>query len=1061
MFFILYQISNVSQSSAFTIYNASAGSGKTFTLVKEYLKILFQSKSPLAFRNILALTFTNKAVAEMKSRIIEMLKEFSEENSLENPNSMFEVLVKELDIEPKQLHDKSKLLLERIVHNYAAFDISTIDKFNHKLIRTFAYDLKLPVNFEVELDTTIMLGKAVDKLIDKAGSDDELTKVLVDFAIEKTDDDKSWDISYDFNAIAELLVRENEIRYLNTLKDKGLSDFKALKKNLQKQQKEVETQIVDLAKSTLDFIQTNGLDFEDFTRKTLPNHFKKASDLDFNRLYDNKLQSNIADNTSIYNKTLDANKATLIDGLLPQIEANYLMIKRLVYTSKFLRNALKSITPLSVLSAISNSLQDIKEEDDLLLISEFNSIINTEIKAQPAPFIYERIGEKFKHYFIDEFQDTSQLQWENLIPLVNNSVSGENLKGETGTAMLVGDAKQAIYRWRGGRAEQFIDLYSEKVTPLAVHQDVRDLKFNYRSHKTIVEFNNTLFDHIANFAFTNPEHEFIYKNATQNAFLDQKGYVELSFLNIEDEDKNDVHCEAVLNTIKKAQSNGFSYKDICIIVRKKKEGFAIAEYLSDSNIDIISSESLLLKNSPEVQFINQLITLSLQPQNDEIKTKLLGFIAEKKLNISDKHEFFNSLVHLKTTAFFDKLNAFGFEFEYSEFLQLPIYEAIESVIRGFNLNETSNAYLQFYLDEVFDYSQKYNASFSGFLEFWDRKKEKLSIVSPEGKNAIQIMTIHKSKGLEFPVVIFPYANQDIYFDMNPKVWFPVDKDLFEGFPYLYLTMNKDLEEFNDLGAQMYNDYRSQLELDSLNLLYVVLTRAVEQLYVISEFDVDKKDQSEKLTRYSGLFINYLKSVGKWDSNQLEYSFGELGKSSEDQEQTSNTIQQTHFISTKKEDHNLNIITSSGSLWDTNQEAAIERGNLVHEIMSFINTEADIDFALEHFLNSGLINNEQLDDLKLTIKHLIHHPDLKPLFENNLTVYNEKDIISKNGKLLRPDRVVVNSNNEATIIDYKTGLQDSKHKEQLFDYQLVLEEMNFVVIQKILIYINDKIIPVII
>jgi ATP-dependent exoDNAse (exonuclease V) beta subunit len=1055
----LYKILAVSQLSSFTIYNASAGSGKTYALVKDYLRLLFQSKSKLTFRNILALTFTNKAVGEMKERIIDMLKTFSEEKIIDNPNDMFRDLAKELAISPKDLHYKSKKLLETIVHNYAAFDISTIDKFNHKLIRTFAFDLKLPVNFEVELDTSSILSKAVDKLIDKAGSDDELTKVLVDFAIEKTDDDKSWDISYDFNAIAQLLVKENDLKYLNDLKDKSLSDFKGLKSILQKQNKDIESQIVSLAETSLSLIDTNGLEAEDFSRKTLPNHFIKASSLNLSGLYDNKLQENLANNTSIYNKTLDANKARIIDGLLPEIETNYLTIKKFVFTSKFLNNALKNITPLSVLSAISRTLQDIKDEDDILLISEFNAIINTEIKEQPAPYIYERIGEKFKHYFIDEFQDTSELQWENLIPLINNVVSGENLKGETGTAMLVGDAKQAIYRWRGGRAEQFINLYNEDTKPLAIEQVIKNLPDNYRSHKTIVEFNNSFFNHIADVSFTNPKHQHIFKNASQNVIIDKTGYVELSFLNAQDEDKNDLQCEAVLKTIKKAESTGFKRKDICIIVRKKKEGFAIAEFLSDLNIDIISSESLLIKNSPEVQFISQLITLSLQPQNDAIKADLLNYITENKLHLEDTHTFYEGLVHLNTNSFFEKLNGFGFDFNYHEFLQLPIYEATESIIRGFELNKISNAYLQFYLDEVFDYSQKYNASFQGLLDYWERKKNQLSIVSPSGKNAIQIMTIHKSKGLEFPVVIFPYANQDIYFDMNPKIWFPVDKEKFNGFSNLYINMNKDLESFNDLGAEMYSNYRSQLELDSLNLLYVVLTRAAEQLYIISEYDLDKKTNGEKLTHYSGLFINYLKAIGKWSDSELEYSFGENRKTSEEKvkEEQRIIIEQGQLISTRKEDHNLNIITNSAYLWDTAQEKAIERGDLVHHIMALIKTPLDVVFALEHFLSSGVINSAQYDELQDIINRIVNHKQLESYFDDHNSIYNEQDIISKNGKLFRPDRVVVNAKNQATIIDYKTGLQDSKHKEQLFDYQYILEEMNFEVINKVLIYINDDIV----
>ena len=1052
---IVFIILSVQKQSPFSIYNASAGSGKTYTLVQDYLKILFTSNSLLTFRTVLALTFTNKAVGEMKERIIETLKAFSDESVFETSNSMFETISKDLNLEPKALHEKSKILLHTMVHNYAAFDISTIDKFNHKLIRTFAHDLKLPVNFEVELDTKIMLGKAVDKLIDKAGSDNELTKVLVDFAIEKTDDDRSWDISFDFNAIAVLLINENEIPYIELLKDKTLQDFKALKINLRKQRNEFDAQIIALANNTLELISSNSLDFEDFSRKTLPNHFKKASELNLSGLYSNNLEDNLAERTKIYSTKLDSEKASTIDSLLPHIEDNYLTIKRFVYGSKFLKNALNNITPLSVLGAIKNTLDELKLEDNLLLISEFNAIINKEIREQPTPFIYERIGEKFKHYFIDEFQDTSVLQWENLIPLIDNAISGENLKGDTGTAMLVGDAKQAIYRWRGGRAEQFIDLYSDG-NPFHVEKTVKNLPSNYRSYKSIVEFNNTFFNHISDFAFSNPKHQHIYKNAHQELVFENDGYVDLSFLNIDTEDKNELYCEAVLNSIEKAQQNGFLLKDICIIVRRKKEGIVIAEYLSSKRYSIISSETLMLQNSPEVNFIVNVLTLAIQPKNDEVKIDVLSYLAEHQLSLNDKHAFFNQLIHNDIFALFNALKDFGFEFDFNRFLQLPIYEAIESIIRQFKLNASSNAYIQFFLDEVLDYSQKYNINISGFLDFWNRKKDTLSIVSPQGENAVQIMTIHKSKGLEFPVVIFPYANQGIYFDLNPKIWFPVDKHNFNGFSHLYLNLNKDLEDYNELSNTIYNEYQSELELDSINLLYVVLTRPIEQLYIISEFDVDKKTQTEKLNNYSGLFINYLKSINQWEDNKFTYSFGNPIKTSEEKTALQNTKYQNEFISTAKEEHNLNIVTNSGYLWDTLQEKAIEKGNLIHNIMSEIKTIEDVDYVLADFKSLGKINALQYDELKVTVYDLIKHSQLQSYFNSELTIYNEQDIITKDGSKIRPDRIVINSKNEVVIIDYKTGHTDSKHQEQLYDYQFVLEEMNFKVIKKILIYINDEI-----
>jgi ATP-dependent exoDNAse (exonuclease V) beta subunit len=721
-----------------------------------------------------------------------------------------------------------------------------------------------------------------------------------------------------------------------------------------------------------------------------------------------------------------------------------------------LKNALKNITPLSVLNAINNSLQELKNEDDLLLISEFNSLISNEIKNQPAPFIYERIGEKFKHYFIDEFQDTSQLQWENMIPLIDNVVSGEDMKGDTGTVMIVGDSKQAIYRWRGGKAEQFIDLFTDS-NPFLVEKRVRNLPANYRSSKTIVEFNNLFFKHVSSFKFSNLKHQTIYAESRQDNIIDMEGFIELSFLDIknkaEDEDKDLLHCQKVLDTVQKVKESGFNLKDICIITRKSKEGVAIAEYLSSNGIPIVSSESLLLQNSPEVNFIASIIALAVQPQNDELKIDILSYLAEHKLKLNDKHSFFSDLIHLKASLMFKELSSFGFYFNFDAFLKTPLYEAVESVIREFHLNKIPNAYLQFFMDEVLEYSQKHNAGFSGFVTLWERKKEKLSVVSPQGNNAVQIMTIHRSKGLEFPVVIFPFANQDIYFDMSPKTWFPVEESDFNGFSHLFLNMNKELEEFGDLGADIYNNYRSELELDTINLLYVVMTRAIEQLYVISEMDLDSKE-NEKLNLYSGLLINYLKSINQWNGNQDFYTFGNQSRQMQSKEPEA-TISQGAFICTSKEDHNLTIVTNSGYLWDTAQEKAQEKGNLVHNIMSEINTGNDIPFVMEDFYVSGKLSSQQVEELTPLIENIINHQDLSFYYVDGLTIFNERDIITKNGEVLRPDRIVIN-NKEAIIIDYKTGIEKQSHLDQLITYQSTLEEMDIKVIKKILIYINEDI-----
>ena len=1033
----------------FTIYNASAGSGKTFTLVKAYLKILFSSNKPYLFKNILAITFTNKAVAEMKGRIIDTLKQFSDKNILTLENPMFLSICDELNLRPEQLHNKAITLLESIIHNYAAFDISTIDGFTHKLIRTFAHDLKLPLNFEVELDQESLLREAVDSLISKAGTDTVLTKVLVDFAIEKADDDKSYDVAFDFNKIAKLLVNENDIPFFEKIKDKTLDDYKTLKAKLKKNIIEEEEFIAEKAKQLLTQFEASGLEFKDFSSGYVPKHFEKLANKNLNVAFGNKWQENL-ENGTLYPKRVTTETAGIIDSLQPEINLVFNITKQAVFNHKFLNAFYKNITPLSVLNAINTELTLLKEDQNKMLISEFNSIISKEIKNQPTPFIYERIGEKFNHYFIDEFQDTSESQWSNLIPLLENSVASEN-----GTTMLVGDAKQAIYRWRGGKAEQFIDLFNKKSHPFPIEQFVDNLPDNYRSFKEIVDFNNSFFKFISTEIFKKEDYKDLYENANQNIKKDQTGYVELSFLDFEKEDDKDVMFpEKVLENIKNCLENGYKLEDICILVRKKKEGVAVANYLSQQNIPIISSETLLINNAPEVVFVNAVLGYLTQPKNDELKIEVLTFLA-KLFKVKDKHDFFSQHIKLSVSELFKSFGEFNIFISGDTLLQLPLYDLAETIVRNFNLVKTSNAYVQFYLDIVLDFSQKKGSDITAFLEYFDKKKENLSIISPKGQDAVQIMTIHKSKGLEFPVVIFPYADLDIYKEIEPKEWLEVDKEKYNGFSHTLLNFNKDFEFFGEQGQHIFENHKAEQELDNINLLYVALTRPVEQLYIISKNDSDLKEEA-KSKKYSGMLINYLQYKNLWSDTELTYSFGNIQKTSQETSLSKETNIQHEFISTSKEHHNIKVVTKSGFLWDTTQEEAIEKGNLIHDIMSHIETLDDVEVVIQDFVSASTINPTQAKELKQLVFQIVNHPKLKIFFTKENTIYNERDIITKEGVILRPDRIIISPNNHATILDYKTGVEDKKHAQQLQVYQDVLTSMHFLVKEKFLIYINEGI-----
>ena len=446
-------------SSQFQVYNASAGSGKTFTLVKEYLRILLATKDSFRFQNILAITFTNKAAAEMKERVLKSLQDFSEGKE----NAILGILETEIKLPQDVLKTRATLVLNSILQNYSAFNITTIDSFTHRLIRTFAFDLGLSMNFEVEMDSGALLDEAVDVLISKIGEDTHLTQVLIAYSLDKTDDDKSWDISNDLKDFASILLNENHVSNLKLLENKSIEDFSKLKKHLKKKIAAAENEFTEIGKQGLKIIETTGLDPKDFYRSMLPNHFLNLTfDLKKVKFFDqSKLKERIDENNFYAKSKSDAIKAS-IESILPSLLELYSQSEKLYQKDLLNHLVLKSLIPLAVLKQINSSLQEIKDQNNIRLISEFNQLISDKIKDEPAPFIYERIGEKFKYYFIDEMQDTSQFQWQNLIPLIENSLVSESLSGDTGSLMLVGDAKQAIYRWRGGKAEQFIDLYQEE-----------------------------------------------------------------------------------------------------------------------------------------------------------------------------------------------------------------------------------------------------------------------------------------------------------------------------------------------------------------------------------------------------------------------------------------------------------------------------------------------------------------------------------------------------------------------------------------------------------------------
>ena len=1044
------------QRPSFSIYDASAGSGKTYALVKEYLKIILVSKKNDAYRNILAITFTNKAVHEMKSRIVGNLLEFTKDTPNEKATDLMEVLSGEIQISVSEIQTKSKQIIKHIIHNYAAFDISTIDKFTHKVIRAFAHDLNLPMTFEVTLDTENLLTEAVDAIIAQAGEDDVLTKLLIDFTMQKTDEDKSWDISREILETGRLLLNENNREEITHFQDKSITEFIEIKNKVAKACKVIDKENGELAKSLLALIDTKGIDIKSFSAGHFPNHLNTISVEKFNP--NNKTYHEFED--------IKINKAAKdkleIEAIIPEL----LSVLETIYTKfekrEFYNAFLKNITPLSLLNTVSNELAKIQKEQNVLSIAEFNAIIYNEIQNQPAPFIYERLGERYQHFFIDEFQDTSEMQWQNLIPLIDNATSSE-IEGEKGTLMIVGDPKQSIYRWRGGKAEQFIELSKGKNPFNNPQLELFKLGTNYRSYSQVIDFNNKLFYYLST-EFTNLDYQDLYENHSRQEENSKKGgYVNISFIpklenSSEDEDaldKIEQYLQATLKTIEKVKNEGFEYQEIVILTRKRAQGTAVANYLIENNTPIISSETLMIQNSTDVQMIINVLRYLNNSSDIEAKASFLLYISNQVQSGMPVHDFIAKGKGKSIENEFEAwLSEFDISLSFQDIRKKSLYEAVEIIVSKF-LSPTlsGNSYVQYFIDIVLERDVRNQAGIADFLNYWNKNKDKFSIPSPEGKNAIRIMTIHKSKGLEFPVVIMPFADEDYARKPKDKLWLDAEQETF-GLPKVLIDNSSSVENFGEDAATVFQEKKQEELLDNINVLYVALTRAEEQLYVISQY-LEPNKEGKYPYNTASFFIEYLIAIEVYNPSVLEYEFGNRIKLSKVISVTdeTNTIP---IISQVLDPKNIKIAQREALMWGTHQQEAIEYGNIIHEILSFVKTASDIDLAVLKAIENGLITITQKEVVLKSIQEIVNNKELESYFSTDNEILNEQAIIQKEGKTIKPDRMVLTKNKEVYLLDYKTGTHNQKYQLQLENYQNAIEKMGLKVTKKALVYIGKEI-----
>jgi ATP-dependent exoDNAse (exonuclease V) beta subunit len=571
--------------------------------------------------------------------------------------------------------------------------------------------------------------------------------------------------------------------------------------------------------------------------------------------------------------------------------------------------------------------------------------------------------------------------------------------------------------------------------------------------------------------FSNTDYKDLYENhSCQKTNNKVGGYVNISFLpkieeqESEDEevlDKTAQYVLATLNTIQKVVKEGFEYKDIVILTRKRSQGIAIANYLTEQSIPLLSSETLMIQNATEVRLIIHILKYLKNSSDLESKANFLQYLAQNKQNELPVHDFIAKGMEEKEEVAFEKwLENCNIELSFQNIRKKSLYEAVEIIISKFlKANEnietlpSATAYVQYFLDIVLERDVRNQAGISDFLNYWDKNSEKFSIPSPEGTNAVRIMTIHKSKGLEFPVVIMPFAEEDYNRKPKDKLWLNSEEQDFD-MPKVLVDNSSAIEEFGEEASAVYNLKKQEELLDNINVLYVALTRAEEQLYIISQNVKPKKD-GEYPSNMASFFIKHLIQQGVYDENQIEYEFGNSAKLSV-KEKHIDTTKNIPVVSEMLNPKNIKIAQREALMWGTHQLEAIEFGNVVHEILSFVATKSDVGLAIHKAIENGLITTLQKEDVYNTIIEILNHQDLTEHFAEGNEVLNEKMIIQKEGGTIKPDRIVINKEKEVFLLDYKTGLPNPKYKYQLENYQMAIEKMGYKVIKKALVYIGVNI-----
>ncbi|MGE5424568.1 MAG: UvrD-helicase domain-containing protein, partial [Syntrophothermus sp.] len=993
----------------------------------------------------------------MKERVLESLRALSDPD-YPRPRfreDLIDRLTSETGIKADEIPRKAGEAIRLILHHYSDFAIGTIDGFSHRIMRAFARDFGLSVNFMVSLESETLRQKAVDILLNSSGENKELTDLLVHFLETMIEENGGWNIEKIVLNFSKVLEDEAISQNLPALKHLSMTDFLNLARSFNARYRQIREELIQPGRKVTEIILAEGISPDAFYRNNsgFYGYMLRISNGNLKNTDVKKYLEETVQQDKWFSPRASAEDREKInknkDEFLDLFDRFQELKEKKLPTMNFMQMMRLNLYPLGVLNHLSQLFEDFKRQNNIVQVAEFNRRISAMILNEPVPFIYERMGEKFRNILIDEFQDTSRLQWQNLLPLVENSLSTGGLN------LVVGDGKQAIYRWRNGEVEQFVNLpqlegseqsqvIKDRENSLRLHFNEKRLDRNFRSRAEIVQFNNAFFGFLQN--NIHPDNARVYQGQEQQA--DQQkpgGFVSLEFLGSDDlENQSLTRIMDILNEVKNLN---YQWKDVAILCRDNTHASLTARFLMSHNVDVISAESLLICFSPDVQFMINFLSFLDKPQEKFIHSLLLTWMYRGGLLPDPLPVLLDRLNGKSPLAEFIRiLDSAGFSFNMRQLSALPLYDLCEQLLRIFHLDVFPDMYLQFFLDAVLNYTRQNSGGISGFLNWWESEKKNLSVVMPEGLNAVKVMTIHKAKGLQFPIVLFPFVNQKAKASRT-YLWIDLPEDQYEGLPAVMIRPDSKLDQ-TEFSSHYQEEIRKS-ELDLINMLYVVMTRPEEMLYVLLE----NPPKNPKTISIPILFQKFLESRDEW-SESGRFIYGTPIPGSE--KNIPETATKLDSFISENWRGKIRLKSNAPWKWDADDpQRKRSRGNMVHSLLSGIASISDIDRIMDDALRSGLIPAAMKSEISELLMKVVQHPEISVFFKEGIRSVNEAEILSAHGGVFRPDRIVF-EDDQVILLDYKTGKDSEYHQLQLQNYGKLMLELGYPRVKKYLVYLEPDI-----